>query len=377
MAAAADAGADQSGGGGGGDVARVAARDDAQVELLAAQLYRTLEQPGDNPLREAHARLDAAVRAAYGMPLTSIHSPSCSNSISPAPRKKKPARKSHRLDCRCRARNSNSSVSEDCISSTNFLRQVMRYSDERARRSFCPVYLRPHRDRRSGKNWKTTAREALAWCVIKSDLFAHSLFKEICMIVDVKPEVAGSQGDRLQVDTQIGFAGVDLLQIREEGITPPKGGRFDLLLAPKDGNGFLIAIEIKVTYDPGLAEQVYAYIKALCKPQVRRRYRDFCDSYVVTLTPARKEITRAHGHLSWGDIRRLMQRCGDRPIASELLGFAGSLTCAIYRPWTCLLLRPILWSILPGLHHSSRRRRRSLSDLKKKPALRGSFGEPV
>jgi hypothetical protein len=31
------------------------------------QLYRTLEQPGDNPLRDAHARLDAAVRVAYGM----------------------------------------------------------------------------------------------------------------------------------------------------------------------------------------------------------------------------------------------------------------------------------------------------------------------
>ena len=31
------------------------------------QLYRTLDQPGDNPLREAHARLDTAVRAAYGM----------------------------------------------------------------------------------------------------------------------------------------------------------------------------------------------------------------------------------------------------------------------------------------------------------------------
>jgi hypothetical protein len=30
-------------------------------------LYRTLEQPGDNPLREAQATLDAAVRAAYGM----------------------------------------------------------------------------------------------------------------------------------------------------------------------------------------------------------------------------------------------------------------------------------------------------------------------
>ena len=30
-------------------------------------LYRSLEQPGANPLRDAHAALDAAVRAAYGM----------------------------------------------------------------------------------------------------------------------------------------------------------------------------------------------------------------------------------------------------------------------------------------------------------------------
>jgi hypothetical protein len=31
-------------------------------------LYRSLEEPGANPLRDAHARLDTAVRAAYGMP---------------------------------------------------------------------------------------------------------------------------------------------------------------------------------------------------------------------------------------------------------------------------------------------------------------------
>jgi hypothetical protein len=30
-------------------------------------LYRTLEQPGDNPLRDAHARLDTVVRTAYGI----------------------------------------------------------------------------------------------------------------------------------------------------------------------------------------------------------------------------------------------------------------------------------------------------------------------
>lgn len=39
-----------------------------KLKYSLRQLYRTLEQPGDNPLRDAHARLDAAVRAAYGMP---------------------------------------------------------------------------------------------------------------------------------------------------------------------------------------------------------------------------------------------------------------------------------------------------------------------
>ena len=32
------------------------------------ELYRTLDEPGDNPLRTAQARLDNAVRTAYAMP---------------------------------------------------------------------------------------------------------------------------------------------------------------------------------------------------------------------------------------------------------------------------------------------------------------------
>ncbi len=32
------------------------------------ELYRTLDEPGDNPLRTAQARLDTAVRPAYAMP---------------------------------------------------------------------------------------------------------------------------------------------------------------------------------------------------------------------------------------------------------------------------------------------------------------------
>ena len=43
-------------------------RNCEKLNYSLRDLYRTLEQPGDNPLREAHARLDAAVRAAYGMP---------------------------------------------------------------------------------------------------------------------------------------------------------------------------------------------------------------------------------------------------------------------------------------------------------------------
>jgi SAM-dependent methyltransferase len=40
----------------------------ARLDYSLRDLYRTLEEPGANPLREAHAALDTAVRAAYGMP---------------------------------------------------------------------------------------------------------------------------------------------------------------------------------------------------------------------------------------------------------------------------------------------------------------------
>jgi hypothetical protein len=195
----------------------------------------------------------------------------------------------------------------------------MRYTDERAENLFARLLTySPRSDKR--EELENYCTEALAWCIIKSDLFADSLLKEIRTIADVKPQVAGLRG-RLRVDTQIGFTGDDLLQSREEGITP-RGGRFDLLLSPKDDNGFLIAIEIKTTLDRSLAAQVDDYVRALREPQVRSKYRDFSESYVVTLTPARKEKTNAHGHLSWGDIRRLIQGCRDRAIASELRGFA-------------------------------------------------------
>ncbi len=60
-----------------GQIAEVAAAAVAlralRREVMAAhgwslrELYRTLDEPGDNPLRTAQARLDTAVRTAYAM----------------------------------------------------------------------------------------------------------------------------------------------------------------------------------------------------------------------------------------------------------------------------------------------------------------------
>ena len=41
----------------------------AEHSLSLRALYRTLETPGKNPLRDAQDALDRAVRAAYGMPI--------------------------------------------------------------------------------------------------------------------------------------------------------------------------------------------------------------------------------------------------------------------------------------------------------------------
>lgn len=38
-----------------------------KLDWSLRDLYRSLEEPGANPLRDAHAALDTALRAAYGM----------------------------------------------------------------------------------------------------------------------------------------------------------------------------------------------------------------------------------------------------------------------------------------------------------------------
>ena len=65
-----------------GQIAEVAAAAVAlralRREVMAAHgwslraLYRTLDEPGDNPLRTAQARLDTAVRTAYGMKAVAV-----------------------------------------------------------------------------------------------------------------------------------------------------------------------------------------------------------------------------------------------------------------------------------------------------------------
>jgi hypothetical protein len=72
-----------------------------KLKYSLRDLYRTLEEPGDNPLptRTRYSMPPFAPLTAW--PKTPIRSPSSSNSISPAPPKKKPARRLLRPVSRC------------------------------------------------------------------------------------------------------------------------------------------------------------------------------------------------------------------------------------------------------------------------------------
>ena len=72
-------------------------------------LYRTLEQPGDNPLRDAHARLDATVRAAYGVPADADPLAFLLELNLHCAAKEKAGKKSPRQAYRCRRKNTPSS----------------------------------------------------------------------------------------------------------------------------------------------------------------------------------------------------------------------------------------------------------------------------
>ncbi len=73
-----------------------------KMDWSLRDLYRTLDEPGRNPLRDAQAELDAAVRAAYGMkPPAPTSSPTSSPSIKPAPPARPPVSPSLRPACPC------------------------------------------------------------------------------------------------------------------------------------------------------------------------------------------------------------------------------------------------------------------------------------
>jgi hypothetical protein len=50
------------------DLRAIRAEIQAKMKCGLRDLYRTAEQPGKNPLKDAHAALDKAVAEAYGMP---------------------------------------------------------------------------------------------------------------------------------------------------------------------------------------------------------------------------------------------------------------------------------------------------------------------
>jgi hypothetical protein len=102
-------------------------------------------------------------------------------------------------------------------------------------------------------------------------------------------------------------------------------GRFDLILASGKDRGLVIVIESKVKLDPQLPKQVATYRAALKDAEVRAAFQNFEENYVVTLTPALREVS-SDAHLSWGQVHRLIiEHLDQNEEAREFSAFAGFL----------------------------------------------------
>lgn len=206
----------------------------------------------------------------------------------------------------------------------------MRFTDKRATNLFARLFTySPRSEERSElENYCT---EALAWCLIKSQYFATAFLEATrgSLKQGSGPILRKFLGE-LQIDTQIGFNGEDLLDAatdeeddNDQKARPDRGGRFDLLLSSGERNGFLIAIESKIKLDLDLRRQIKNYRRALGRKVIQAMYNNFSEPYVLTLTPSMSEDTDANGHLSWGDIHALiLQHAQSEKTLEEFSAFA-------------------------------------------------------
>jgi hypothetical protein len=191
----------------------------------------------------------------------------------------------------------------------------MRFTDQLATNLFARLFTySPRSEERSElENYCT---EALAWCLITQQQFATAFLDTTRRrLKQGSGPVLRRFAGELQVDTQIGFNGEDLLQAasaeedeNDDNVRYERGGIFDLLLSSGERNGFLIAIESKVKLDPGLPGQIKDYRRALGRKAIQTVYNSFSEPYVLTLTPSMAENTDSNGHLSWGDIHALIRQ---------------------------------------------------------------------
>jgi hypothetical protein len=143
--------------------------------------------------------------------------------------------------------------------------------------------------------------EALAWCLIVSGEFATQFVNVIRANFGprTRPRLRKFKG-ALDVGTQIAFN-------RSGNEIKDQGGRFDLCLSSKATSDFFIVIEVKIKPDAGLRAQIERYQAAL-----KKHWADFTETYVLTLTPATHEATKADGHLAWQAVENLVSNtnCG-------------------------------------------------------------------
>jgi len=181
-------------------------------------------------------------------------------------------------------------------------------TDEHAENLFARLFsYTPRAERNPLEDYCT---EGLAWLLVKSPEFAASF------LTTIRERLGGAADTQLtsyrgalHVSTQVSYTGED--DGSGEG-NDSRGGRFDLVIKPEEGENFIVVLESKVGLDPAIGMQSAEYKERLkSHPQFSQVSKG--ERYVLTLTPASGTPPGADAHLSWQCVHAILDDFSKSP----------------------------------------------------------------
>jgi hypothetical protein len=162
--------------------------------------------------------------------------------------------------------------------------------------------------------------EALAWCLMNSESFAHRLFRLSCF------KDVGFEPDSFEVDTQLSQTGFPVAENDDEDSEPSQQSRFDLVVRSSNPNSALMVIECKVAFDnvENIEAQIHKYRERLSRENA---FKIYAKRGIVLLTPYADPHT-ADAHLAWNQVHDALRQTAnssDEPQRVVLKQFADFL----------------------------------------------------